>query len=112
MPVPVSMSFTQLPLLQVRSLAVRFHTNRGPIRAVQGVDLVVQPGEGFGLVGESGSGKSATALAVMRLIEPPGGVVEGEILFGGIPVLRVSEAEIDSLRGSRMAMIFQGPQAC
>ena len=106
------MSFTQLPLLQVRSLAVRFHTNRGPIRAVQGVDLVVQPGEVFGLVGESGSGKSATALAVMRLIEPPAGVVEGEILFGGIPVLRVSEAEIDSLRGSRMSMIFQDPQAC
>jgi ABC-type dipeptide/oligopeptide/nickel transport system ATPase component len=61
------------PLLEVRDLHVHYHTSQGAVRAVNGVDFDIKPGERFGLVGESGSGKSTIALALLRLIRPPGG---------------------------------------
>ena len=69
------------PILEVDDLHVHFPTPRGPVKAVDGVSFTVQPGERLGLIGESGSGKSTIALAVMRLIKPPGQIVAGRILL-------------------------------
>jgi len=99
------------PVLDLRSLSVRFFTDRGPIQAVAGLTFSVRRGEIFGLVGESGSGKTATVLAIMRLIDPASGTVEGEVFFNEIPLLQIAESEIESLRGSQLSMIFQDPQA-
>src|SRR5918993_4075584 len=75
------------PILKVDDLHVHFPTPRGPVKAVDGVSLTLQPGERLGLIGESGSGKSTIALAVMRLIKPPGAIVGGRILLDGVDLL-------------------------
>jgi oligopeptide transport system ATP-binding protein len=99
-----------VPLLSVRNLHTRFATDRGIVRAVNGVSFDLEEGEVLGLVGESGSGKSVTALSVMRLVpEPPGRVTADGIAFAGVDLLRASEAEVREIRGARMAMIFQDP---
>ena len=98
------------PLLQIEDLRVWFGTRSGDVRAVDGVDLTIGPGEIVGLVGESGSGKSVTARSIMRLVPmPPGRVVSGRILFDGQDLLQISEREMESLRGGRISMIFQDP---
>jgi len=79
------------------------------VRAVDGVSFYLDRGELLGLVGESGCGKSMTALSVMRLIAPPGKIVEGEILFDGQDLLKLSDAEMRQMRGDDIAMIFQDP---
>jgi oligopeptide transport system ATP-binding protein len=99
-----------MPLLSVRNLHTRFATDRGVVRAVNGVSFDLEAGEVLGLVGESGSGKSVTALSVMRLVpEPPGRVTADSITFEGVDLLRLSEAEVREMRGARMAMVFQDP---
>jgi len=99
-----------MPLLSVRNLQTRFATDRGTVRAVNGVSFDLAEGEVLGLVGESGSGKSVTALSIMRLVpEPPGQVTADAITLDGTDLLRLSEAEAREIRGSRMAMIFQDP---
>jgi len=98
------------PLLQVRNLKTFFYTEDGVVRAVDGVDLDVYPGEVLGLVGESGCGKSVTSLSIMRLISPPGKIVEGEILLKGVNLLELPENEMIKVRGNRISMIFQQPQ--
>jgi len=98
------------PLLDIRNLKTYFYTEDGVVRAVDGVNLTVYPGEVVGLVGESGCGKSVTSLSVMRLIGPPGRVAEGEILLDGRNLLEFSEAEMIKVRGNRISMIFQQPQ--
>ena len=99
-----------MPLLSVRNLQTRFATDRGTLRAVNGVSFDLEEGEVLGLVGESGSGKSVTALSIMRLVpEPPGKVTADAITLDGTDLLRLSEAEVREIRGSRMAMIFQDP---
>lgn len=95
-------------LLEVRNLSVDFATAKGNTAAVSEVSFAIQQGEVLGLVGESGSGKSVTSLAIMQLL-PPQAVVRGEIFFQGQNVLALSPGEIRSLRGSKMAMIFQEP---
>ena len=80
------------------------------MRAVDGVDFYVMPGEVLGLVGESGCGKSVTSLSIMRLIAPPGYVETGEILFEGHDLLKMTETEMNDFRGNRISMIFQQPQ--
>ncbi len=95
--------------LQVRGLKTHFFTERGAVQAVDGVDLELRRGETLGIVGESGSGKSVTSLSIMRLIEPPGAIVAGEILFDGIDLLKLSEEEMRGIRGNRIAMVFQQP---
>jgi peptide/nickel transport system ATP-binding protein len=97
------------PLLQVTDLKTRFFTSEGVIPAVDGVTFSIRRGETLGVVGESGCGKSVTALSVMRLIAPPGRIVEGSIELAGIDVLAVPERDLGSIRGSRVAMIFQEP---
>ena len=104
------MSTALTPLLQVRNLKTYFHTEAGMARAVDGVDFDIFPGEVLGLVGESGSGKSVTAMSILRLIpDPPGKIVEGEILFHGRDLLKLSWDEIRAIRGKEISLIFQEP---
>jgi len=98
------------PLLEVRNLKTYFYTEDGVVRAVDGVNLEVYPGEVLGLVGESGCGKSVTSLSIMRLIAAPGKVVEGKILLDGQDLLELPEKEMVKVRGNRISMIFQQPQ--
>ena len=99
-------------LLDVRDLRTYFYTMDGVVKAVDGVDLHVQPGEVFGLVGESGCGKSVTSLSVMRLIAHPGKIESGEVWFDGTDLLALPKKEMTAIRGSRISMIFQQPTAC
>lgn len=97
-------------LLEVKNLRTHFFTEDGVVHAVDGVDLTIRSGEILGLVGESGCGKSITSLSIMRLIAPPGKILEGEILLGGTNLLDLSEHEMMNVRGNRISMIFQQPQ--
>ncbi|UFN48832.1 ABC transporter ATP-binding protein [Roseomonas sp. OT10] len=99
---------SEAPVLSVRGLEVGFATARGLARAVAGVSLELRPGERLGLVGESGSGKTTTALALMRLIRPPGRVLAGEVRLEGRDLLAASPAELRRLRGARIALVPQG----
>lgn len=97
-------------LLQVKDLRTYFYTREGELRAVDDMSYAVRKGEFVALVGESACGKSVSALSVMRLIPyPPGIIVGGEIIFEGKDLLKVSEEEMRSIRGNRIAMIFQEP---
>jgi oligopeptide/dipeptide ABC transporter ATP-binding protein len=97
-------------LLRVENLRTWFRTEGGIVRAVDGVDFVLEPGKTLGVVGESGSGKSVTALSVMRLIERPGVIVEGSrILFDGRDLTALKDGEMESVRGNEISMIFQEP---
>ena len=96
-----------IPVLEVRGLQTHFPTSAGTVRAVDGVSFTVMPGETLGIVGESGSGKSMTALSVMRLLEPPGVVAGGEILFRGQDVLAMRPGALRAMRGGDVAMVFQ-----
>ncbi len=98
------------PLLEVKNLKTFFNTEDGMVRAVDGVNFEVYPGEVLGLVGESGCGKSVTSLSIMRLIAPPGKIVEGEINLDGRNLLDLPESEMIKMRGNRISMIFQQPQ--
>ncbi|MCK6539652.1 MAG: ABC transporter ATP-binding protein [Anaerolineales bacterium] len=98
------------PLLEVKGLKTYFYTDDGIVRAVDGVDFEVYPGEVLGLVGESGCGKSVTSLSIMRLISRPGRVDAGEILLDGEDLLKFPEEEMIKVRGNRISMIFQQPQ--
>lgn len=98
------------PLLEVKNLKTHFFTEDGVVHAVDGVDFEVYPGEILGLVGESGCGKSVTSLSVMRLVSPPGKVLDGEVLLDDVDLLKLSESEMMKVRGNRISMIFQQPQ--
>ena len=97
------------PILDVRDLQTHFFTDRGVVKAVDGVSFQLYPGETVGVVGESGCGKSMTAASIMRLIRHPGRIVGGEIRFLGEDIVQKSEREMRRLRGNKMAMIFQDP---
>ena len=98
------------PLLEVKGLKTYFYTEDGVVRAVDGVNFEVYPGEVLGLVGESGCGKSVTSLSIMRLISKPGRIDEGQILLDGEDLLELPEDEMIKVRGNRISMIFQQPQ--
>ncbi|PYM42248.1 MAG: peptide ABC transporter ATP-binding protein [Candidatus Rokuibacteriota bacterium] len=98
------------PLLEVENLSVAFDTDEGTVGAVDAIDLDVRRGEILGLVGESGSGKSVTALAVFRLIRPPGRIAGGSIRFDGRDLLALPEEEMRRIRGAQIAMVFQSPR--
>ena len=97
------------PLLDVQHLTVAFERAGSTLKAVDDLSLTIQPGETLGLVGESGSGKSVTALAILRLLQPPGRVTSGQVLFEGRDLLRLPESEMRSVRGGRISLIFQEP---
>jgi peptide/nickel transport system ATP-binding protein len=97
------------PTLAVSGLKTHFFTRAGAVKAVDGVDFSVGPGEVMGLVGESGSGKSITGFSILGLIDPPGRIVEGSIRYKGEELVGASEERLRKLRGDRIAMIFQDP---
>ena len=105
------MAEQQKPLLEVKNLKTYFFTEDGIVKAVDGVDFVVYPGEVLGLVGESGCGKSVTSFSIMRLIGQPGKIVDGEIIFDGKNLVTLPENEMIQVRGNRISMIFQQPQS-
>ena len=98
-------------LLEVRGLRTTFPSDAGPVRAVDGVSLSLRRGERLGLVGESGSGKSVTAMSIMGLVAPPARL-EGEVLYGGVDLVRASSRQRQEIRGSGIGMVFQNPLNC
>ncbi|HAY98843.1 MAG TPA: peptide ABC transporter ATP-binding protein, partial [Mesotoga sp.] len=98
-------------LLDVSNLKVSFYTYRGVVQALNGVDLWMDSGERLGVVGETGCGKSVTSLAVMRLIEQPGEIQEGKVIFNGTNLVELSEEKMNRIRGAEMSMIFQEPRS-
>jgi peptide/nickel transport system ATP-binding protein len=96
-------------ILEIEDLSVHFPINIGTVQAVNRVSLKVQQGEVMGLVGESGCGKSTLGFSILRLLRPPGKIVEGKILYHGQDIVRMNKHELLSLRGKRIAMIFQDP---
>lgn len=103
------MSETNAPLVEVRDLETTFQLKSGPFRAVNKVSYTIDRGQTLGIVGESGCGKSVTSFSLMQLIEHPGKISGGEILLNGRDILKLSQNEIEEIRGGEMAMIFQEP---
>jgi len=95
--------------LEIEDLSVHFPIHIGTVRAVEDVSLNLVQGEVMGLVGESGCGKSTLGFSILRLLRPPGRIVKGRILYHGQDIVQMSEKEILSLRGRKIAMIFQDP---
>ena len=96
-------------LLEVKDLHTYFFTNKGTVKAVQGVDFTIEAGKTLGIVGESGSGKSVTSFSILNLIEHPGKIVKGEINFNGVNLVDLSLEEMRGIRGNDISMIFQEP---
>src|SRR5260221_2801191 len=100
-------------LLEVRDLRTYFKTKSGRVRAVDGVNFAIKPGERVAIVGESGCGKSVTALSIMRLVaQPPGEYAGGSILFEDKDLLEQPESVMRKIRGGKIGMIFQDPMTC
>jgi len=97
------------PLLELANLSTSFFSDKGEIRAVEDVSFSIQPGETLALVGESGCGKSVTAFSIMRLVDRPGRIVGGKILFKGQNLLDLPEHGMRKIRGKSIGMIFQEP---
>ncbi len=96
-------------MLQVDGLRMHFFTKAGVVKAVDDVSFSVDRGEILGLVGESGSGKSMTGYSILGLVDPPGRIVEGRIVFDGTDLTSLGPAAWRDIRGNRIAMIFQDP---
>src|SRR5688500_17939546 len=96
-------------LLDVQELTVTFAGTRSTVTAVDRVSFQLERGETLGLVGESGSGKSVTAFSILRLVQPPGRITGGRILFEGRDLLSLTEREMRAVRGARISLIFQEP---
>ena len=100
----------QAPVLDVQDLKTYFFTRTGVVKAVDGVNFSLMPGETLGIVGESGCGKSMTALSIMRLVpEPAGRIVEGKILYNGEDLVGKTQSEMQHIRGQDICMILQDP---
>ncbi|MBI5287089.1 MAG: ABC transporter ATP-binding protein [Deltaproteobacteria bacterium] len=98
-----------MTLLEVKDLHTSFFTSGGKVKAVRGIDLLVEKGKTLGLVGESGCGKSVTALSIMRLVPSPGRIVRGEIIYNGRRLLELDEQGMMAVRGKEISMVFQEP---
>src|SRR6476646_3814322 len=97
-------------LLEIQGLKTHFRTDDGMVRAVDGVDLVIDRGETLGVVGESGCGKTVTAMTVLKLIQmPPGRIVEGRILWRGRDLVPLNADAMRQIRAKEIAIIFQEP---
>ncbi|UTF55705.1 ABC transporter ATP-binding protein [Natronosalvus rutilus] len=97
------------PLLSVQNLHTRFDTDEGTVRAADGVSFEVEKGEILGIVGESGCGKSVTSLSLMGLVDSPGYIADGSVMFDGVDLTELSQSELRKYRGSRISMVFQEP---
>ncbi|MFC1782252.1 ABC transporter ATP-binding protein [Planctomycetota bacterium] len=99
-------------LIEIRNVSTHFMTAAGEVKAVDGISFSLSAGKTMALVGESGCGKSVTGLSIMRLIpEPPGKIAEGEIIYQGHDLLKLSEKQMRGMRGNEIAMIFQEPMS-
>ncbi|MBU4377277.1 MAG: ABC transporter ATP-binding protein [Candidatus Omnitrophica bacterium] len=98
-----------MALLEVKNLSTYFYTRDGVRKAVDGVSFSVGTSETLGLVGESGSGKSVTALSILRLVDEPGRITGGEVIFDGKPLFKLSPEEMRAIRGKEISMVFQEP---
>ncbi|HKZ12503.1 MAG TPA: ABC transporter ATP-binding protein [Solirubrobacterales bacterium] len=98
-----------MSLLEIESLRIEFPSEEGPLVAVKGVDLAIEPGEIVGLVGESGSGKSLTCRAVMRMVPEPGSISAGAVRFDGEDVLAMGKKQLRDFRAHSVGMIYQNP---
>ena len=97
-------------LLKINDLQTHFFSDKGVVKAVDGVTITVNKGETVGIVGESGCGKSVTSLSIMRLLkDTPGKIVGGSIQFEGKDLIQLPEKNMRSIRGNEIAMIFQEP---
>ncbi|WBW99546.1 ABC transporter ATP-binding protein [Oceanirhabdus sp. W0125-5] len=96
-------------ILQVNNLSTSFYTHLGEVQAVRGVSFHVNKGEAIGIVGESGSGKSVTSMSVMKLLQFPGKIKNGEVFFKGKDLVKFKKSEMLKVRGNEIAMIFQDP---
>lgn len=96
-------------ILQVKNLHTSFQTESGLVRAVNGINFSLERGKVLGIVGESGSGKSVTAYSILRILDNPGKITDGEILFHDKDVIKFSGQELNSFRGSKVSIIFQDP---
>ena len=96
-------------LLRVTDLHTEFPTDDGLVKAVDGVSFSIDEGETLGIVGESGCGKSVSAFSIMRLLQPPGRIASGSIMFRGKDLTKISDGEMRQLRGNEISMIFQEP---
>ena len=105
------MANNKQPLLDVQNLKTYFFTTDGVVKAVDGVDFDVYPGEILGLVGESGCGKSVTSFSILQLVDQPGKIVDGKIFFENTDLLQLDESDMVKKRGDRISMIFQQPQS-
>jgi oligopeptide transport system ATP-binding protein len=99
----------KMKLLEVKDLRTSFFTHLGEVKAIRGISFDVEKGESIGIVGESGSGKSVTSLSIMQLLQYPGRIVNGEILFNGEDIAKKTNKQMLSIRGNEIAMIFQDP---
>jgi oligopeptide/dipeptide ABC transporter ATP-binding protein len=99
------------PLLQVEDLRVEISTRRGIVRAVDGVSLAVEAGEAVGLVGESGSGKSMTLRAILGVLPPEATVTSGQVVLDGVDLVELPKTQLNKIRGTKLAMIFQEPMS-
>ncbi|HSF95674.1 MAG TPA: ABC transporter ATP-binding protein [Thermohalobaculum sp.] len=100
---------TTAPLLEVRGLSIVFDTRRGPLTAVDNISFELAPGEILGVVGESGAGKSLTGTAITGLLEPPGRIAGGEIVFEGSRIDNLPREKMRRIRGKKIGAIFQDP---
>lgn len=96
------------PVLEVNNLCVYYHTSRGPVKAAENVSFDIRARERLGLVGESGSGKSTIALALLRMIRPPGRIESGQVILDGTDLLRLSNEQMRTMRLSKIALVAQG----
>lgn len=97
-------------LLDVKDLVIRYETDDGIVEALNGVSIQIEEGKTLGLVGETGAGKTTLARGIMRLIQsPPGKIVSGEVFYDGKDLLKLSEEEMQGIRGEHISMIFQDP---
>lgn len=96
-------------ILEVKNMKTSFFTHVGEVQSVRGVSFNVEKGQAIGIVGESGSGKSVTSMSIMRLLQYPGTIKEGEVFFKGEDLVKKSKSEMMAIRGNQIAMIFQDP---
>ena len=99
-----------MALLEINNLKTHFFTRQGVVKSVDGINLSLEKGEILGIVGESGAGKSITGFSILGLIDKPGRIVEGEVLLDGVDLTKLSQKELEKIRGNDVAMIFQDPQ--